>query len=215
MTQPLPPNLGDQGWGAELNNYLENTLEPLAQQGVSGIAAHISAAPASAPATDPHGDRAYALGLMAPLLSLINQAGGFVQLTASGFLPGDAWHNLRPLSGSFVAPPSGQYPPQYRLTMDGDVRLAGYVGISSGSYNGVTIFPGALPPAYRPNMTVSLPVTISATGTTTTTPPAAALLISSTGTMTFANLPPGLTAGTYIGIYGAYPLDAPHSLIQS
>lgn len=215
MSTPNPPNVGDTGWGTTLNAFLETTVLADAEAAQASIAAHISAAPASSPLSDPHGDRSFAQQLFAPIQTLINQSGGFVQLSVTGLLPGDIWHDLRPLSGSFVSPTSGRYPPQYRMTLDGTVRLAGYVGLTGSNYNGVTIFPSPIPAAYRPNMPVNLPVTINATGTSTTIPPESALVISPAGNLSFTGLPTGLAAGTFVGIYGTYPLDAPHTLIQT
>lgn len=207
MTTPNPPTNGETNWGTPLNQYLAG-LQADETTNEDNFSDHISAAPATATLSDPHGDRAYALGLMAPILSLVNQANGFVQLSAAGLLPGDTWHDLRPLSGSFTGP-TGQYPPQYRMTLDGKVELAGYVVISATTYNGVQIFPGALPGNYRPNMQVPVPVTVG-TGAA-----GGFLLVASNGTMTFTGLPTGLAAGTLIGIWGSYPLDAPYSLLQS
>lgn len=206
MSTPDPPAVGALGWGTTLDAYLQNTLQPLAQGAEDSITAHTSAAPPGALLADPHGDRAFALELLAPIVANINGASGFVQLGTGGALPGGPWTDLRPVSGSFTVP-AFQYPPQYRMTLDGGVRLAGYVSIAAGTYNGVTIFPSALPPAARPNMNVSLPV-VTSDGA------AAMLTVTPDGTMSFGGLPDDLTSSTFVGIFGYYPLDSFYGLIE-
>lgn len=215
MTQPLPPAIGDLNWGTELNDYLDNTLMPQVTQNTSNFSTHVASAPSPATSSDPHGDRAYALQLMAPIQSGVNGPSGFVQLDANGRLPTkDAWHDLRPVTANFATNLSQWYPPQYRVNLDGEVRLAGYVLTTAYAYNGVLIFSSPLPSPYTPDKEVHLPVTVSAPGTADSfgTP---MLVITTSGTMTFAGLPTGLAAATAIGLYGSYPIDASHSLIQS
>jgi hypothetical protein len=207
-----PPTTGTTNWGGPLDTYLAALQAEADNNGVN-FADHISAAPAGTPLTDPHGDRAYALGLMAPIQQLVNQPSGFVQLGPGGRLPGRQWQDLRPVSGSF-APPTGHYPPQYRTTLDGKIELAGYVVISAATYNGVTIFPAALPADCRPNLDVDILVTLSAAGSA----PSAAtpmMTIAADGTMTFSGLPGGLAPGTLVGIKGWFPLDSYYELLQS
>lgn len=202
-----PPSDGSTPWGDTLNAYL-STLQAEADTNQTNIANHVSAAPAGTSLSDPHGDRAYAQQLMAPIQQLINEALGFVQLDVLKVLPGDDWRDLRPCSGHFEPPTDNDhYPPQCRKRVDGRVELAGHVVITELVYNDVTIFPGVLPPDFRPSKTVTIPVTISVGGT-------GSLTITPDGFMSFTGLPGGLAPGTIIGIYGSYPLDAHYHLIQ-
>lgn len=202
-----PPSVGTAPWGTPLNSYLAG-LQGEADTNQTNISDHVSAAPAGTPLTDPHGDRAYALSLMAPIQQFINEALGFVQLDVLKVLPGDDWRDLRPCSGHFEPPgDDDHYPPQCRKRVDGRVELAGHVIITELVYNDVTIFPGVLPPDFRPSKTVTIPVTISVGGT-------GSLTITSDGFMSFTGLPNGLAAGTIVGIFGSYPLDAHYGLIQ-
>lgn len=82
-----PPNIGDTGWGTELNNYLTDTLQAEADNTATAFSVHISAAPGTATAADPHGDQAYARSLMSPVLNGLNQPNGLAQLDANGLVP--------------------------------------------------------------------------------------------------------------------------------
>lgn len=216
MTTPNPPSIGDTNWGSELNDFLENTLVPEISTNASNFSNHIAAAPVTATSADPHGDRAYALALMAPFIQNINKASGVIQLNAAGQMPLGTWQDLRPVATAFTSQGSGQalYPPQYQVCMDGTVRLAGYFYISATTYNGQRVFVTALPLSLRPNMPVDIPVTLNAAGTSALyeTP---MITIGTDGSVTLNGCPGGLAAGTAVGIYGWYPLDSYYSLIET
>lgn len=74
------PNTGDTNWGIPLNNYIQNVVLAAATTAQASVASHTSA-------SDPHGDRAYAQGLVSPITSGVNAANGFVKLNGSGLLP--------------------------------------------------------------------------------------------------------------------------------
>lgn len=205
MTTPNPPSVGLNPWGSPLNDYLAG-LQGEADNNGTNFSDHISAAPAGTPLTDPHGDRAYALSLMAPIQQFINSAFGFVQLDVQAVLPGDDWRDLRPCSGHFE-PPNGHYPPQCRKRVDGRVELAGYVVITELVYNEVTIFPGVLPADFRPSKDIIITISLSVGGS-------GCLTVGADGFLSFTGLPEGLSPGTLVGIFGSYPLDAHYGLIQ-
>lgn len=203
-----PPNPGDTAWGTSLNDYLENTLQAEADQTATGLSLHEANSPA-----DPHGDRAYALSLMNPILSGANGPNGFLQLTGSGAIPAsffptpDTWHDLRPVNSAFTTAGIGFLPPQYRMTLDGLVRVAGYVALATSGYNTV-VFANSLPSAYQPNLTVERPV-MASTGAT------GLMTISTGGAISFSGFTTGLAAGTVIGIAAEYPLTSYYGLITS
>lgn len=202
-----PPQPGDQNWGAALDAYLQNVLLAQESQTATAFSAHIVDAPINAGPTDPHGDRAYALGLLAPILSGANGPNGFLQLDSNGIPPGGQWTSLGSAFLPFGPPPGTLYPPQYRKTLDGEVRLAGNLSLAaSGTYNGVSVFSIPLPAGFIPAHQVPLPVTISSGGT-------GILIINIDGTMEF-DLPGSLALDTTIGIYGSYPLDNYYGLLQ-
>jgi hypothetical protein len=76
---PLP-NVGDSAWGNVLNDYITNVVLAEANTAEGNIASHQVAA-------DPHGDRAYALGLVQPLTTGVNGPNGFLQLNNIGKIP--------------------------------------------------------------------------------------------------------------------------------
>jgi hypothetical protein len=213
VTNSLPVD-GETDWGDALNAYITNVAVAGTNQTATNLALHEGNSP-----TDPHGDRAYAASLMLPITQNVNQAGGFVQLTTGGLLPAsvtptpDTWHDLRPVGTAF-AMASGQYPPQYRQTLDGGVRLAGFIATTATGYNGALAFANALPVGVRPAKQVILPVTVSAAGSAATLG-TAVMTIATSGFVTLSGLPTGLATGTLIGLYGWYPLDASYSLIES
>lgn len=203
-----PPNAGDTNWAPPLNDYLENTIQAEANQTATSLSLHQANSP-----DDPHGDRAYALSLMNPILSGANGPNGFLQLTSGGAIPAsffptpDTWHDLRPVNSAFNATGIPWLPPQYRMTLDGLVRLAGYVELATSGYNTV-VFTNSLPSAYWPGIEVEVPVTAS-TGAT------GLMTISTAGTIAFSGFTAGLAAGTAVGIAAVYPLAAYYGLITS
>ena len=208
MTTPNPPAVGDTAWGTSLNNYLENTLGAEANQTATSLSLHQANSPA-----DPHGDRAYALSLMNPILSGANGPNGFLQLTVSGAIPSsffptpDTWHDLRPVNSAFSTVGTGFLPPQYRMTLDGLVKLAGYVAIATAGYNTV-VFTNSLPSAYQPGLTVEKPV-MASTGAT------GLMTVSTGGAVSFSGFTSGLATGTIIGVSAEWPLASFYGLITS
>lgn len=215
MTYPTPPNIGDTNWGTELNGYLDETLAPEVNQVSTAFANHVAAAPVTATGSDPHGDRAFAQQLFAPLSQNVNGASGFVQLNGQGAMPLSAWQDFRPVTNTFTTEGTPQsYPPQYQADMSGRVWLAGYFYTGSGSYNGQRVFVNSLPSALRPNFPVNVNVTLNASGTGTSFGSTPIITIGTDGSVTLGGCPAALPAGTAVGIYGWYPLDAYYSLIQ-
>ena len=74
------PSTGDDNWGVPLNQYITNVVLAQANTAAGNITAHVSG-------SDPHGDRAYALGLVSPLTSGINGPNGLLQLDGTGRIP--------------------------------------------------------------------------------------------------------------------------------
>jgi len=75
----------------------------------------------------------------------------FTPAGISGASPVDTWHDLRPLTNSFLYPGTPLTPPQYRLGSDGMCEMIGYVRTppTTGNYNSV-MWASSLPAAYRP-----------------------------------------------------------------
>lgn len=99
---------------------------------------------------------------------LSTSAGGLTTLVDERQFSMDSWHDMRPLSNSFVGSIAGEYPPQYRLDpMNGVVWIAGAIQTpGSGSYNSITFC--TLPAAYAPAQSVSWPVVPLGTGSPST-----------------------------------------------
>ena len=74
------PTTGDSNWGVPLNSYISTVVLAAAQSAQVSIANHQAG-------TDPHGDRAYAQALVAPLTSGVNGPNGFLQLNGIGKIP--------------------------------------------------------------------------------------------------------------------------------
>lgn len=115
----------------------------------------------------------------------------------------ETWHDLRPLTNSFIGTNAGFYPPQYRKLADGNVQVWGSVKTppTTGNYNGV-IFAN-IAAGWRPlsNDGALWPVTRVADGLATPL-----VHVDTSGNMSFSFLPTSL-AQTTIGIGGIYPLD--------
>jgi hypothetical protein len=77
------PNTGDSNWGIPLNDYITTVVLAQANTAAAAITTHQAA-------SDPHGDRAYALGLVSPLTSGINGPNGLLQLDGTGRIPTSA-----------------------------------------------------------------------------------------------------------------------------
>jgi hypothetical protein len=74
------PNVGDSAWGTPLNSYITSVVLAAAQSAQVSITNHQAAG-------DPHGDRAYALSIVAPLTTGVNGPNGFLQLNGIGKIP--------------------------------------------------------------------------------------------------------------------------------
>jgi hypothetical protein len=135
-----------------------------------------------------------------------NSSGTLTGLVDERQFNDDVWHDLRPASAGWSGSQSGEYPPQYRKTPDGQhVEIFGIINLGS-PYTGVNIFPGAVPPSYRPNHTVRMPVQILANGTSNVIN-SPVLTMLTTGFLQFNNFPTGL-AGTNVFMNSTYPLDS-------
>jgi hypothetical protein len=103
-------------------------------------------------------------------------AGALSGLVDDRRLTNDQWHDMRPLSNSFVGSVGGGWtPPQYRFSDDClYVELGGAIQTppATGNYNGVTI--ATLPSAYRPisgnNGRVAIPGNVANNGSGVSTP---------------------------------------------
>lgn len=80
MTTPALPATGQVNWGGPLNSYISQVVMATANLAEQTITAHQVA-------SDPHGDRAYALSLVQPLTSGLNKPGGLLQLDSTGRVP--------------------------------------------------------------------------------------------------------------------------------
>jgi hypothetical protein len=87
-------------------------------------------------------------------------AGGLTNLIDERQFAFDVWHDMRPLSNSFVGSISGEWPPQYRLdVLNGVVKIAGAIQLpGSGPYNGIAFFTMPAGSPYIPGQSVSWPV---------------------------------------------------------
>ena len=116
----------------------------------------------------------------------------------------ETWHDMRPLSGSFIGTIAGATPPQFRLTNDGGVEISGNVQLPAvaGNYNGVTF--ANLPGTYRPTINnENWPVTLNQEPAITTlfTPRCE---IDTSGNLQLHQMPNSLTS-TVVSIKGRFP----------
>ena len=89
-------------------------------------------------------------------------AGALTGLIDDRRLTNDPWHDMRPLSNSFVGSIASWPPPQYRFSDDCRyVETGGAIQTppTTGNYNGVAMV--TLPPAYRPISTTSERIAIA------------------------------------------------------
>lgn len=121
----------------------------------------------------------------------------------------ESWHDLRPLSNSFVGTITSRYPPQIRLSPDGFVDVVGFVqfpGVGGPNFNSVTF--ATVPTQFRPanntghKWAIILETNITPVGTP-------CVQIDTSGNLQFHNLPASGTLGTIASIYGRYPLNGP------
>jgi hypothetical protein len=71
------PITGQLNWGVPLNDYITNAVLAVANSALTGLSTHESA-------SDPHGDRAYAAGLVNPITTGTNLPNGYVKLDSTG-----------------------------------------------------------------------------------------------------------------------------------
>jgi hypothetical protein len=215
------------GTDAKGNAYLQGSTSYLSASGIftasnlnGGVLSYWESATAGGPYTQ-FADIGFAWNNVTGG-SLLLQAGNQVKLGQAGnavwsevaqtfglpvsslTVTGETWHDMRPLSNSFVGTVAGKYPPQYRLMTDGYVEIAGFVRTppATANYNG-TVF-ATLPAAYRPGSNGGHQWLVSDVADGAATPK---LQVDTTGNLHFQNLPASL-AQTTIGIYGRYPLDS-------
>lgn len=119
----------------------------------------------------------------------------------------ETWHDLRPLSNSFVGTITNRYPPQYRKTADGDIEVVGYVQFPGVGTNFNTLTFANIAAQWRPGSNtgwkgyVDLETNVAPVGTPT-------VQVDSAGNLQFHNLPTSATLQNSIaGIYLRYPLD--------
>lgn len=149
-----------------------------------------------------------------PQLTLA-QAGMF--MNAANNLPvansaPETWHDLRPLVNSFVGTNANEWPPQFRVSSDGDLELFGAVQLpAAGGYNGITW--QTLPVGYRVTRFSSIPVVqLGGAMSTNNTGGSPRLFTDSTGVLQFGGISPAINS-TIIRFSGRIPLlNAPISL---
>lgn len=120
----------------------------------------------------------------------------------------EVWHDMRPLSNSFVGSIASRYPPQYRRTIDGFVEIFGFVQFPpSGGPNFNNITFANLPAAYRSgsNTGAKWPIILETNVTPIGTPNCQ---IDSAGNIQFHNLPTSGLLSTIACISGRFPIDA-------
>lgn len=130
---------------------------------------------------------------------LVAQQPGAAQFTA------EPWHDLRPLSNSFGGTITNEFPPQYRMSLEGFVDIFGAVQTpASGSYNGITW--ATLPVGYRPAKFTSFPVAqIGGTMATDTNTGSPRLYTDSSGVLQFFGISPSINSST-IRFSGRFPV---------
>jgi hypothetical protein len=115
----------------------------------------------------------------------------------------ETWHDLRPLTGSFIGTIAGRYPPQYRKCADGDIEIVGYVSLPA-SYNGVTF--ANVPAAYRPGSNSGWKGGAWCETNPTSNLGSPNVQVDTSGNLQLHNLGTGLS-GTIVGFYLRYPLN--------
>lgn len=137
-------------------------------------------------------------------------AGALSSLVDQRRCSNDTWHDLRPLTNSFLGTVSGFVPPQFRFSDDGEfVDIAGYVQTppTTGNYNNLSF--ATVPAQYRPVVTpVGWFITSVADGSATPV-----CQVGVDGTLQF-HFMPGSLAQTVIGISGRYALQDTAGFIQ-
>ena len=137
-------------------------------------------------------------------------AGAITTLVDDRRLTKDSWHDMRPLSASFVGTVPGNPAPQYRFSNDvAFVEVAGYCQTppTTGNYNGVQFF--QFPPAYRPTANQQRWTAMgTADGIATPT-----MNVNSNGSLFIQFASSSLVQST-ISLFGRYALDDQYGFIQ-
>jgi hypothetical protein len=131
-------------------------------------------------------------------------AGGLTTLVDDRRLTNDSWHDMRPLTGSFIGTITNHAPPQYRFADDCKfVEIAGFVQTpaTTGNYNNISFC--QLPAPYRNLDPAGVDWIATSVADSAATPVVRA---HNDGTMTLHYMSATL-AQTTIGIYGRYPLQ--------
>lgn len=126
----------------------------------------------------------------------------------------EVWHDMRPLSNSFVGTIANRYPPQYRLAPDGNVEIAGYVQFpAAGGPNFNSIVFATLPALYVPgnNTGHKWPVSFETNVAPVGTP---IVQVDTSGNLAFHNMPATGMLGVIASIYGRYPLTATQLIVS-
>jgi hypothetical protein len=118
---------------------------------------------------------------------------------------GETWHDLRPLTNSFVGTIASRYPPQYRKLADGNVQIEGCIQCPNAA-NPNTITFANLASAYRPgaNTGHKWPATIETNVAPVGTP---ICQIDTSGNLQLHNFPTVGMNNVVVCISGIYPLD--------
>lgn len=117
----------------------------------------------------------------------------------------ETWHDMRPLSNSFVGTIAGRYPPQYRKVADGTIQIAGFIQCpNAANPNSITF--ANLPAAYRPTANSGEKWVV---GMETSVVPVAIPFcqIDTSGNLQLHNFPATSMNNNIIPIGGMYPLD--------
>jgi hypothetical protein len=142
-------------------------------------------------------------------------AGALTTLVDDRRLTNDPWHDMRPLSNSFVGSISGWTPPQYRFGQGGIyVELAGHVQLppTNGNYNSVSFF--TLPPAYRPVSSAGTRIPVTGVLNQGSGVAAPCIQVHSDGTITMQFIGTN-TSSTVVDIIGRFPLEDSLGFLQS
>jgi hypothetical protein len=142
-------------------------------------------------------------------------AGALTTLVDDRRLTNDPWHDMRPLTNSFVGTISGWPPGQYRFSDDCRyVELGGAIQSppTSGNYNGVAF--ATLPPAYRPvsgTARMAVPGNVANQGGGTATP---YLQVNGVGAMSLGASSTTLVQSTF-SINGRFLLEDSSGFVQT
>lgn len=126
----------------------------------------------------------------------------------------ETWHDMRPLLNGFNGTNAGEYPPQYRYTAEGNVKVIGTIQLpAAGGYNGVSFF--TFPPAYRCAHSHSwsvAPTNMTAAPVATNWQGFPRAFVGSLGGIELDGVYSGVNS-TLIRIDGEYPLDSTGTIL--